>query len=73
MLASGLSVSPKIRNAGLVWYYIACLVYATLTKKRYKTKTWGRKVIQRTAETFWKRLNELREKVMDKDGVNRKV
>lgn len=50
------------------WHYYVFPLYAHLAKKRGKTKTYGDKLMQVTAITFYNYVNELPEMFMNKDA-----
>lgn len=69
----GSFTSRTIVKGMMLQNYLAFAVYVNLTKERYKTKTYREGVMQVTAQTFWKLVNNLPEKVMKKDGIRHKA
>lgn len=72
-----LLVIPAIGKCLVVGYYFRYLDYENVTKKNYKTKTYARGkgwgVMRVYTEVSGKCVDELLEKVLDKNGIARRV
>lgn len=68
-----LSSSKTVEKGEVVGYYYGSPVYFNLNKERRKTKTYEEVLMQVSTETFRKYANEVQEKKVDKDGIDRRV